>query len=324
LHSIAAQTPRAHRRKQTIVERAEHRAKASLDWLSANLDRFSPIGVEQPGPKLKALSELAILYDRLRAVTAPRLRERLLLSDVLRRWRQFLVKQCEHRSYAELGRRLPAYAVPLLLPYMVLRPTGYTSPFHEETVRTTISKGFLFFEELLPYRQLDRSYFLWKAGLLPAEPDWPDLYAKTTLATAPDVLHLDRDAAYAITHTLFYLTDWGRRAPTFAAPEIERVTSILDCLAIHYWRLQHWDLLGELLANRMAVQPRKSHLIAAATSAFLKAWRPEGCIPGEGVLIPGLDSASAAERDEIIFRECYHATLVGVLVCAGVLENGGV
>jgi hypothetical protein len=243
LHLIPAQTSRTRRQKQSIVEHAANRTNASLDWLSANLDRFSPIAVEQLGPRLKALSELAILYDRLRSVSDSRIREHLRLPKVLRRWRRFLTQQCEHRSYAELGRRLPAYAVPLLLPYMVLRPTGYTSPFHEETLRATISKGFLFAEELLPYRQLDRSYFLWKAGLLPTEPDWADLYAKTTLATAPNALHLDRDAAYAITHTLFYLTDWGRRAATFDAPEIERVTSILDCLAVHYWRLQHWDLL---------------------------------------------------------------------------------
>jgi hypothetical protein len=147
------------------------------------------------------------------------------------------------------------------------------------------------------------------------------LYTNTALAVAPDALYVDREAAYAITHTLFYLSDWGRRPPPFDEAEAERVTRILECLIVHYWRLRHWDLLGELLANRVSMPVRSSRLATSASAAFLNAWRPDGCIPGEGREIKGIDKSPPSERESLIFHACYHSTLVGVLYCVSALES---
>jgi hypothetical protein len=239
----------------------------------------------------------------------------------LRRWRRFLLDHCEDRAYAELGRRIPSHAFALLLPYLNLRTTGYRSPFHEETLRRAWAREFLFATELVPHRVLDREYFLWKSGLLRCEPDWPKFYAATALAMAPDALNVDKEAAYAITHTLFYLSDLGRRPLPFEEAESERVTRILECLMVHFWRLRHWDLLGELLANRVSMLARESRIATGASAAFLNAWRPDGCIPGEGLKIEGLDKAPQSERGAIIFRGCYHTTLVGVIYCVSALES---
>ena len=239
----------------------------------------------------------------------------------MRRWRRFLLGHCEDRAYAELGRRMPSYAFAMLLPYLTLRASGYRSPFHEETLRQAWDRGFLFEVEVVPHRVLDRAYFLWNAGLLKCQPNWLELYANTSLAAAPDALHVDQEATYAFTHTLFYLTDWGRRPPPFDETETERVTRILDCLIVHYWRLRHWDLLGELLANRVSMPTRGSHLAIGASAAFLNAWRPDGYIPPEGREIEGLDKSPPSQHDSIIFRECYHSTLVGVLYCVCALER---
>ncbi|HVO78754.1 MAG TPA: hypothetical protein VMT39_01925 [Candidatus Bathyarchaeia archaeon] len=216
---------------------------------------------------------------------------------------------------------MPSYAYAILLPYLTLRPTGYRSSFHEESLRLAWASGFLFAVEVVPHRVLDREYFLWKAGLRDSEPCWSTLYANTALAAAKDALHIDREAAYAITHTLFYLSDWGRRVPPFEEEEYARVTSILDCLVVHYWRLHHWDLLGELLVNRLALLAPWSPLATGASTAFLNAWRPEGCVPGEGLEIEGLEKAPRSEHESIIFRECYHTTLVGVFYCVSTLQS---
>lgn len=216
---------------------------------------------------------------------------------------------------------MPSHAFALLLPYLNLRTTGYRSPFHEETLRRAWAGGLLFAAEVVPHRVLDREYFLWKSGLLRCEPDWLKLYATTALAAAPDALHVDKEAAYAITHTLYYLSDLGRRPLPFDKAEAERVTRILDCLMVHYWRLRHWDLLGELLANRVLMSGRESRLATGASAALLNAWRPDGCIPGEGLEIKGLDKSLPSERESIIFRGCYHTTLVGVIYCVSALEN---
>lgn len=307
--------------RSAAVQRLERRATASLQWLGRNLHRFSPVAKPESPSGIKAFSELAILYERLRSVQGDGIAERLALPGHLRRWRRVLVEHCENASYAELARRMPSYAYPLLLPYLIFRSTGHRSPFHEATIRRMWDRGHLFAAEMVPHRVLDREYFLWKAGLLRTEPDWRELYAETTLALAPDALHLDREAAYAITHTLFYLSDWGRRPPMSDGAEAERVARIVDCLLVHYWRLRHWDLLGELLANRVSMRGRSSALVAGASTAFLNAWRPDGCVPGEGLDIVGLAKARGEEREAILFRECYHSTLVGVTYCVTALES---
>jgi hypothetical protein len=301
----------------------ERRAKASLEWLGRNLHQFSPFEKLDSSPRIQPFAELAILYERLRSVPSGPLATRLELPRHLRRWRGFLLRHCEDRAYAELGRRIPSNTFALLLPYLNLRATGHRSPFHEETFERARASGVLFVAEAVPHRVLDREYFLWKSGLLSYEPDWLKLYATTALAVAPDALHVDNDTAYAFTHTLFYLSDLGRRPLPFDEAEAERVTRILDCLMVHYWRLQHWDLLGELLANRVSMPAQESRLATAASAALLNAWRPEGCILGEGLEIKGLDKAPPAERAATIFRACYHTTLVGVIYCISALESRG-
>ena len=297
------------------------RANAGLRWLNRNLDRFSPFEQSDLTPKITAFAELAILYERLRSIESEAVAMRLGLPRVLRRWRQFLLKHCEDRAYAELGRRRPASAFALSLPYLSLRTSGHRSSFHEETLRNARARGVLATAETVPHRVLDREYFLWKSGLSSQAPAWLELYANTALAVIPDDLHIDREMAYAITHTLFYLTDWGRRPPPFDIAETGRVTRILDCLIVHYWRLSHWDLLGELLVNRVSMSVGASRLATAAAIAFLNAWRPEGCIPGEGLEIKGLNQSLPAERQSIMFAECYHSTLVGVIYCVSALER---
>jgi hypothetical protein len=309
--------------RQTSVQRLERRANAGIEWLSRNLHQFSPFEKSDPTPRIQPFAELAILYERLRSVPSGALAKRLELPRHLRRWRRFLLDHCEDRAYAELARRIPSNTYALLLPYLNLRATGHRLPFHEETLRRAQARGLLFSAEMVPHRVLDREYFLWKSGLANCEPDWLKFYATTGLAMAPDALHVDKEAAYSITHTLFYLSDLGRRPPPFDAAEAERVTRILDCLMVHYWRLRHWDLLGELLANRVSMPAPESRLAMGASAAFLNAWRSDGCIPGEGHEIEGLDKSPPSERQSVIFRGCYHTTLVGVIYCVSALENHG-
>jgi hypothetical protein len=305
--------------RPSLQHKLEVRASAGLDWLTGNIERFSPLGRLDSNPDVKPFAELAILYERLWSVRNGALAG--LLRPHLRRWRRFLVDHCEDRAFAELPRRLPSYGYAIMLPYLALRATGYRSSFHEESLRLSLGREFLFSVEVVPHRVLDREYFLWKSGVHSTEPAWSKLYANTVLAAAPDPLHVDKETAYAITHTLFYLSDWGRRIPAFEPTEAARVINLIDCLIVHYWRLKHWDLLGELLVNRRSMRTRNSRLEAGAAAAFISAWRREGYILGEGDEIGELKNAPPSETESIIFRECYHTTLVGVLYCTLALQR---
>jgi hypothetical protein len=128
-------------------------------------------------------------------------------------------------------------------------------------------------------------------------------------------LNLDDEAAYAITHALFYLTDFGVRPAPLKAVEMNRVVDLVEGLLLHYWRTGNWDLVGELLVNLNCIDLNCfdrccSDIYAGAAGAYDAAWR------ADGALSPRRSNVGGASGDEETFGTCYHPTLVAVLYCA--------
>ncbi|MBV7326979.1 hypothetical protein KFU94_01695 [Chloroflexi bacterium TSY] len=299
-------------------------AVSSLEWLTRNLNFFSPW---QDGrlstTGVKAFAEFATVYGYLEEWGTGPLAEYLSLSEKLPAWRAFIRQHCENPVYAEMARKRPPQGFDLLLPYLMLRATGYQSPFYEDTLTRLRRWGFPEAFEVVPYRLLDRQHLLWKSGYLHREPDWYRLYQKTVLGCRCSLAYLDLDAAYSITHTMFYLTDFGNRPTPLKAVEVEYITEVVECLLVHYWRIGHWDLVGELLINLNCLGKCDSPFYAGAAQAFQHVWRSDGAVPADRSSEKKLQSSQILEKDDLIFRHCYHTTLVGVLYCSTALNHFG-
>ena len=295
---------------------------ASLDYLTRNLDGFNPWDEGRlRGARVKAFAEFAVLYGCLEQWRGGPLARYLPLSESLPAWRAFIIQHCEDQAYLEMCRKNPPQAYYFLLPYLMLRLTGHRDVNYEETLTFLRRWGYPEATEVVPYRLFDRQYFLWKAGCLGREPNWGWLYRRTFLGRNRSLVYIDDDAAYSITHTLFYLTDFGDRPAPLTATEVERITRIVQCLLIHYWRLGRWDVMGELLINLNCLNRHESQFYAGAARAFQNAWRSDGAVPADRSAEKGLQSARKADRPAEAFRLCYHTTLVGVLYCATLLNR---
>ncbi len=277
--------------------------KQSLRWVDQRLEFFRPIPIgQEAGLRIKAFCELALVYSYLHAWRDPG------FSGFDRRLYEFLVASIAALPYAQVLRRqrLPGFA--FLIPYLMLRPTGYRSDYYEESIRRLRRNGYLRGTEEVPYRILEREHILWRAGCR-REPRWKTLYSATTLAGCRRVLGLDEEAAYSVTHTLFYLTDFGNRDATFDHPETLRVERIVESLLVHSWRTGNWDLVGELLVSLNCLRRPLSPLRRVVEATFREA------ISGEG----GWPSGEPKRTDEAASSEFwahYHATLVAILYCA--------
>lgn len=174
--------------------------------------------------------------------------------------------------------------------------------------------------ETLPYKVLDRKYFLWKSGWLKREPAWQYLCRHTRLARARKVHYFDDLSAYSVTHTIFYLTDFGHCALGVTDNEQSRIRDLVECLLVHYWRTGHWDLVGELLISLECLGNVNSIIYAGGTNAFQSAWLDNGAIPPvAGKREPGPSTASPTgppDDPQSLFRLYYHTTLVGALYCS--------
>lgn len=274
-------------------------------WVTGQLARFEPLaGNELDGRQLKRFSELAFVCACLTRPAPSAPGSAALLSEAAR-WQDFVRDHLEEPTYREAVRKTPALAYPLLFPYLQLRATGYRSPYHDATVERLASCGHPLVEELLPYRRFERDLVLWNAGLA-AEPAWDDLYEATILARARRLSFLDIGDVYSITHTVFYLSDMGRRRLEDDA-RTERIASVLDSLVIHSWRLADWDLLCELLlCLRLLSRPTA---LGEPWCAAAAAFHQDGSLPSD-----------RWARGGDAFAAAYHTTLVGVLLADSVLR----
>lgn len=297
----------------------DHHGRAALAWLDAHLERFTPwreTNLSMEG--LQALAELSIALARLR--DAPQAAERLGANrTLLNRWYEHIVTEITHPRTAELPRKRPIQAFPYLLPYLVLRRTGWTNPFYERTLDLLHAWGFPQAQEMVPYRELDVAYFLTVAGR--SNTNLMGLYRRTFLARAKGLVHVDHESAYSITHTILYLSDFGARRVALQGDDLEHAREIVACLVVHYWRTKHWDLLGEMLLCTKIIGCREPRLASLALAAFHDAHAVDGSISGRA----GAEEESAAARlkadSEKLFTTCYHTTLVSLLLAIQLLQD---
>jgi hypothetical protein len=292
-------------------------ANRSLEWLTSRLSDFSPINHGRIDSfRLKAFAEFTLVYAGL-VESNPR-----DLVAKLSGWRDFIINHCENPAYAQAARKQPLLAFAYLMPYLSLRGIGYRSDYHEETLRNLSRDKWLKSVELVPYRVLDREYVLWKSGFSRKEPSWRRLYLATAAGQSDDPLHFDDEAAYSLTHSIFYLTDFGNHCRVFSSTEISRVASLTECLLLYYWRSGFWDLVGELLITLNCLGGLKSAIVDGATSAFFRAHKNNGCIPAKTNLDDDRDGVVRPKqrRRDREFRDCYHTTLVSLMYCSTALN----
>jgi hypothetical protein len=293
---------------ESLIRHAGESTEKGLIWIVDHLDLFVPEDPFNP-ENIKALAELSLLFGCLfkwRSGTAhPRL-EAIQCQLI-----QFLDKPC----ISEWVRKLPAYYSPYLVAYLPLRSTGIRLPMMEEAANGLRRAGYPHGLEMTPYRELELQYLTWKAGISLKQPAWGTVYRRTALARCRNPIYFSLPEVYSVTHTLFYLTDFA--GPAAIAPaDRELALSIVEPLALHYWRKPDWDLTSELLLNLVALDRFETHLFCAAFKALQQSWRSDGSLPGPAFA----ELASDASRRDV-FERCYHTTLVALLLCGALMHR---
>jgi len=160
-----------------------------------------------------------------------------------------------------------------------------------------------------PYRQLDVDYSLRKIKISSNFPSFKDLYNNTILAKAPNLFYLSNDLAYSITHTLFYITDMGRKK---LSKEQQNTYQILLKKLITFYILEgNMDLLSECIIclcfiYNFRLPSEQEELIQAAFQTIQKNQMRNGIIIAPGESKQTLKNNS----DEELFYKSYHTVLV--------------
>lgn len=273
---------------------------------------------EEPQPE-KVLSETALLLlFSARADASHR--------QVHRRIRA-LAKQLV--PYARSDRVLagitlaPVLAREYAAAHVCLSRLGYPDPKFDEVLTQSLSSGASLRRERVPYRQLELEWLgdIWNParGGRKRRPS-AALAAATTAGLGLDPLSPTRDDVYAFTHSLLYLTDFGRRR-RLPRPKTELIADAEPALA-HSLDADDFDVSAETLLAWPLLRARWS---AAGTFGFHVLMRVEdevGYLPSLSLSDERYRALEGAERKRYVVAEAYHTVYVMGLLCAATLQAG--
>lgn len=269
------------------THRAGFRLEPDVDPEIGFLERFKPIG--------EAAMICQILFREGVAGSRQASLARGLMDHL---WRDGLDGG---RSLARGQRLEPISPIPFEV-YLPFKEMGYQEPETERAVRLNHRLGSWAALEVLPMRRLGICAYERRFGLAPST-DFEDATARTWLARTPEPWTVEGHIGYDITHTVFHLTDWGRK-PAGLPPHIADYLALWLPVWLDDWLdLKRWDLLGELLVVD-ACLPEPT-FDARMWRGFAAAQQPDGAMPTAGDMPEG-------SRDDV-FDMVYHPTLVAAL-----------
>ncbi|MFF8606816.1 DUF6895 family protein [Streptomyces sp. NPDC015346] len=323
----------------------EQLVAGALGWLGRNLDHFDPFSASARSAthtKAKAALELALLCHcaaRTEGGAAP---EGLTAPEELTGATALVHKLWQDPEFPRLFDEVPRYAATYGLIYAALAPDGIDDTQCRATV-ARLAPDFLSPHGKSPYRRIEIRYYADKAGVRHGIEPYAELLPRSPLlalrAAGPeDPPSRDRAAedgasrdgaaenptprngaaplatseAYALTHTGFYLGDFGRTAPGLAGGALAHARDLVDRMLRHCVEHDRWDLAAELVLTQFILgdEPLHTPSGAAAVECLLRAQRPDGAIPGRSAALTASPSATAGE----FFGKAYHTTLVTALM----------
>ena len=212
-----------------------------------------------------------------------------------------------------LLRRFPQTALSLGLGFVLLGQLGRGRPAVERRLVAALRGGRAGFTERGAYRLMDSrwTYGLLDPGLLgPPE----ELLPFSTLAASPHPLHTMSADDYALTHAIFYLTDFGRRAAP--APLHENANRLLDPYVGWSAVQLDYDLLGEFLITSLALAAPASPASRFGWEVLERAWKADEGLVGPEYSPARFAELAGLEAEAYAFSENYHTVFVGGILCA--------
>jgi hypothetical protein len=144
-------------------------------------------------------------------------------------------------------------------PYMVFHiamPYVFLRRFEKNDVLESVLKimfqNKMFSFEVPPHRQMEWNFIKNKMGLSnKIKLCNPSILAKDIYLCA-----LNREIAYAISHSLFYITDFGFAALPENLLNVEKLKFQLECLIVKFYKENDLDVVLELCVNYFSLLPK--------------------------------------------------------------------
>lgn len=280
----------------------EATAGRSWEWIGSNfglMDPYSHKNRDKFEFCVKVLAELAFVMSRPKYLSDTS----GIRSDLSRRMFDAYTRTGFQAFLLQHLGKLPGLSLTASLQTMGYVDRTFLRRIELCDLPTTITSG-----EYAPAMFMDIAHSAMACGLPWSGPSLPDLLERSLLNATPDVTWASDSEYYAITHAVFFATDFGR-APAAVPSHISRyVDAVFDLICFELVSRTNWDLLGEFLmcVYYLDLPPRPA--FDDYLEMFMASQCPDGSFQN-GVSADG-------ETEWSVFLEKYHTTFVALLTMA--------
>lgn len=301
-----------------------HLEQRSLAWVVERQRYFNPLLYTENlkiDLALKASAELALVCADARADRASELppQYQQLASYV---WTEVFSADAvrDHLLTTELGLLTFGF-------YASLRHCGYRDERYERELQTLLDDGYVSAAERVPTRELDFLHSLQKLALLSDRNLPRQVYERCLIAKHPSLYPLTTDDVYALTHAIFFMTDFGRIPGWWSTADLEYLRGALPRLSEYYLRKGNWDVVAELLICLSATGLSEAPIYGQSLALLCAAQQEDGSIPGPTREQRGRQWAATTANDDDanaewrVFHDNYHTTLVALMAVRGAMSR---
>ena len=281
----------------------------AVQWVVANLESFDPIAHDGSVKvdTVKPFAELAFLASIVEQ------KRHSVYKEAFRAATEFVERTAQRNQLRDRFLRQPSLFLLYGNIYTALERWSRQEHSWHLPIQRLIDSGYLTTMEMVPFRKIDLFNMLEATGYRHDLPSPQELYRNTLAFRMPSVLYLTNDDAYAITHTLFYLADFGSQdLRLFLGERYADTVMYVEMLLGMYLRKQNWDIAGELLICCDCLGSRPEPFYRLGWEGIARAQLDSGEIIGPKFDRNSPKLAAAAEARKYCFDQNYHTTLVGI------------
>ncbi|MGZ5184908.1 MAG: DUF6895 family protein [Caldimonas sp.] len=207
----------------------------------------------------------------------------------------------------------PSRASMYALAHFCLTELGIPDEGLDRVARLALHSSANAANERVPYRMLDAA---WTRHLAfgDAELGHPAI-PLSPLGAGVDLLEASAEDAYAFTHALPYVTDFGRVALPQGL-DTRQLLGIAEALAVKALDEDDLDVLAEVLMAPAILRAGWTPTLGFAWEVLQRVWTEFGFVPGPGIPSPPASGETRIRHVRRVLGTVYHTTFAAGLCCA--------
>jgi len=284
--------------------------RKAVMWLVKTLQYFDPLKSSESERMFarKAILELSLLVAYRVKIIQEELDENYL--KIL----EHVELVASRPSYRELIARDHRALLLYGLTYAALKICGRDDPYFRSIVKQALDSRYPGILERIPYRQLDFLHFLYIADIEHKAPAFEDIFPFTLLAGVPNAIEIEGSDIYAITHTIFYITDFGLRTSTWSTSfDLGGAIELVTLLMSHFRICGNADIVAELIISSICLGVHNSHEIGQSCRFIQSIQNSDGRVPGPSGIVDEKSTELANDPSYKLWKTSYHTTIVVAL-----------